>query len=99
LAVYDPPQPLWKRNVAGILDFLLAFIVFGFLISKIFGNAPNAPPVVLPNGTTATQLFNLEGWQTLVLLVLIVAYFIVAGRTGGTVFQRLFGMKRAKAKA
>ena len=24
MAVYDPPQPLWKRNLAGILDFLLA---------------------------------------------------------------------------
>jgi hypothetical protein len=31
----------------------------------------------------------------LLLLVLVIAYFIVLGRTGGTVFQRLFGMKRA----
>ena len=26
---------------------------------------------------------------------LIIAYFVVLGRTGGTVFQRLFGLKRA----
>jgi hypothetical protein len=32
----------------------------------------------------------------LLLLVLVIAYFVVLGRTGGTVFQRLFGMKRAK---
>ena len=29
-------------------------------------------------------------------IALIIAYFVVLGRTGGTVFQRLFGMKRAK---
>jgi hypothetical protein len=23
MAIYDPPQPLWKRNLAGTLDFLL----------------------------------------------------------------------------
>jgi len=28
-------------------------------------------------------------------LVMIVIYFVVLGRAGGTVFQRLFGMKRA----
>jgi hypothetical protein len=30
------------------------------------------------------------------LLVLVIAYFIVLRRTGGTVFQRLFGMKPVK---
>jgi hypothetical protein len=48
MATYDPPQPMWRRNVAGILDFL------------------------------------------------VIAYFVVLGRIGDTVFQRLFGMKRAK---
>jgi hypothetical protein len=32
----------------------------------------------------------------LLLLALIIAYFVLLGRAGGTVFQRLFGMKRAK---
>jgi hypothetical protein len=32
----------------------------------------------------------------MVLLPLIIAYFVVLGRTGGTVFQRLFRMKRAE---
>jgi hypothetical protein len=92
VAVYDPPQPLWKRNTAGILDFLLSFFVFGFLLSKIFGNVPSATP----SGSEATISFNLGTWPTLLLLALIIAYFVVLGRTGGTVFQRLFGMKRAR---
>jgi hypothetical protein len=25
MATYDPPQPMWKRNLAGILDFFLTF--------------------------------------------------------------------------
>jgi hypothetical protein len=95
MAVYDPPQPLWKRNLAGILDFLLASIVFGLLLSWIFGAEPH-PPVITANRTTR-ELFSLGTWPTLLLLVLIVAYFIVLGRSGGTVFQRIFGMKRARS--
>lgn len=93
MATYDPPQPLWKRNLAGILDFLLAFSVFAFLASKIVGTPPRLP-VTNPAGT-ATEIFGLGGWPALVVLVLVVAYFVVLGRTGGTVFQRLVGMKRA----
>ena len=83
---------MWKRNVVGILDFLLAVIVFGFLLGLIFGNQP--PPASAPLG--AHQLFGLGTMPTLLLLALIIAYFILLGRTGGTVFQRVFGMKRAK---
>jgi hypothetical protein len=36
MAQYDPPQPLWKRNLAGILDFVLAFTVFAILAAKSF---------------------------------------------------------------
>jgi hypothetical protein len=38
------------------------------------------------------QAFALGPWASLTLLALIIAYFVVLGRTGGTVFQRLFGM-------
>ncbi len=93
MAVYDPPQPLWKRNLAGILDFLLALFVFGYVLNLIFGHQPN-PPVI--NGSVQTkELFGLNGPAAIITIVLIVAYFIALGRTGGTVFQRLFGMKRA----
>ena len=96
MAVYDPPQPLWKRNVAGVLDFLLAFLVFGFLLSKLPGSTATTSPIPSGPGTHTVQFFSIGGWPALLLVVLIIAYFIVLGRTGGTIFQRLFGMKRAK---
>jgi len=92
MAFYDPPQPMWKRNVVGILDFLLAAIVFGFLLTLVFGNQPS--PASAPPG--AHQLFGFGPMPSVLLLVLIIAYFVLLGRTGGTVCQRLFGMKRAK---
>ena len=95
MATYNPPQPLWKRNTAGILDFVLASVVFGAALGKIFPAAPHALPKI--PGATSTELFSLSGTATILLLALIVAYFLVLGRTGGTVFQRLFGMKRASA--
>ena len=96
MATYDPPQPLWKRNLAGILDFLLVFLGAGYLLSKIPTNQPSAPPFVPARGTQMVELFGIGGWSTLLLIVLIIAYFVIMGRTGGTIFQRLFGMKCAR---
>ncbi len=95
MATYDPPQPMWKRNVAGILDFLLAVIVLGYPLSKLPGNQSPHPPSFGP-GTTTVELVGISGWPALLLLVLVIAYFVVLGRTGGTIFQRLFGMRRVK---
>ncbi len=36
MATYVSPQRLWKRNVAGILDFILAATVFGLLLFRFF---------------------------------------------------------------
>jgi hypothetical protein len=93
MAAYDPPQPLWKRNLAGVLDFLLVFCVFGYLLFKIFGGGPPSPIAQAP-GTT--ELISLGPWSMLMLLVLIIAYFVILGRTGGTIFQRVFHMKRVR---
>ena len=93
MAIYDPPQPLWKRNLAGVLDFLLALFGFGVALNKIFGHQPH-PPVINAAATT-TEVFGLDLWPALICLVLVAGYFVVLGRTGGTIFQRLFGMKRA----
>jgi len=92
MAKYQSPQPLWKRNAAGILDFLLVLIVGGNLLAKLPGNHPPAP--VIP-GATTTQVVAIGGWPALALIIVIIAYFVILGRTGGTVFQRVFGMKRA----
>jgi hypothetical protein len=90
VAVWDPPQPLWKRNLAGVLDFLLAFLGFGYLLFKLGLGRPASPPMIG---------FHLGPGPALLVLALVIAYFVVLGRTGGTIFQRLFGMKRAKPDA
>jgi hypothetical protein len=96
MAVWDPPQPLWKRNLVGILDFLFASTGFIYLLLKLgLGSAATPPPGMPANWVG----FNLGPWPSLLLLLLVIAYFVVLGRTGGTVFQRLFGMKRAKKAA
>jgi RDD family protein len=93
LAVYDPPQPLWKRNLAAILDFLLSFSASGYIFSKVFGPQPG-PKVQIP-GATTTEMFGIGGLPLLCAVIAVILYFVVLGRTGGTIFQRLFGMKRA----
>jgi hypothetical protein len=98
MAIYDPPQPLWKRNIAGILDFLLAVIFFGYLLNLFFGDAPYRPVVVsnAAGAITRTEIVSLSVWPTLALVGLTIAYFVLLGRIGGTVFQRIFRMRRAR---
>src|SRR5262245_46785198 len=87
MAVYDPPQPIWKRIFAGIFDFTLAATVFAVVLYQFFGE--------FQSSNQTGDRYELSVWGMLALVVLIAAYFIVLGRTGGTVFQRLFSMKRA----
>jgi hypothetical protein len=93
---YDPPQPAWKRRLAGFLDFTFVFFPLGILLSKLPGNPPPRPPVISPTGMVTTEIFHVGGTYLLVLIALTVAYFVIMNRIGGTVFQRLFGMTRAK---
>ena len=97
MATYNPPQPFWKRAIAGVLDFLLAFSLIGLIIANTVGSRPAAKTgggVDLKLSATGVG-FNIEGWPALLVFGLVIAYFVILGRTGGTVFQRLFGMKRA----
>ena len=96
MATYDPPQPIWKRNLAGILDFFLAFVVCVYLTAKTFGNSSDAPAFgepILSFGFNGSD-FKVGGISAVLAAVMMIAYFIILGRTGGTAFQRLFGMKR-----
>ncbi len=78
--------PMWKRIVAPILDFIMVFAVGGYLIGAATGSLE-------PGG------FNLQGWPALVLFAAIVAYFYVGRRmTGGTLWDRFFGIGRPQPK-
>jgi hypothetical protein len=94
MAIYDPHQPCWKRNLAGILDFTLAAAVFGSVLFYFFAKPfPVAHPEVIGG---KKEIWSITPPITLALIALIFAYFIVLGRTGGTVFQHLFSMERAR---
>jgi len=89
MAQYDPPQPLWKRNLAGILDFVLAFTVFAILAAQVFP-ATGLPTFIARNPNIHALSLN----AFVATIGLTVGYFIILGGTGGTVFQRLFAMRR-----
>lgn len=91
MAEYDPPQPLWKRAVAGVLDFALAFAVFAPLGAHVFG-VGHVPDFIAQR---AKYVYSLSGTAFAATIALTVCYFVVLGGTGGTVFQRLFRMKQA----
>jgi hypothetical protein len=95
MASWNPPQPWGKRITAGILDFVFAAAVFGVPLYMLFAT------ILIPQPETYAaehhlKILNLTGWPRWLHFALIIGYFIVFGRTGGTVFQRAFGMKRAK---
>ncbi len=71
------PVPTWKHVLAFLCDLILAFLGFGGLVAALTG------------GWTS-EGFHLEGAPALVDFVLIVAYFVVGNRLGGTVFKRIF---------
>jgi hypothetical protein len=71
----------WRKVVAAILDFFLIFFVGGYVIAKLTGN-------------TTESGFNLQGAPALILFAVIIAYFIVFSKfLGGTIFQRVFGVR------
>lgn len=75
--------PVWKRNVAAILDFLTAFLALGWIIAKATGN-------ITPEGG-----FSLTGGPALLLFALVAIYFYVGRKlAGGTLWDRFFGIKR-----
>ena len=66
---------------AAILDFFTVFLVGGYVIAKMTGN-------------TTEGGFSLEGGPALMLFGLIIVYFVVLGKyAGGTIWQRILGVK------
>lgn len=75
----DGNASTWKVVTAAILDFLLVFLGGGYIIAKLTGG-------VTENG------FELNGAPAFALFALVVAYFVVMKRLGGTLFKRLLGV-------
>ena len=81
-----PPKApaTWKLILAGILDFITAFLAFGFLVAWMTGGLTG-------NG------FNLTGAPALVCFLLIIAYFIVFNKfLGGTIWRWILGARKVQ---
>ncbi len=63
--------------LAFVFDLFTSFFIIGYLIALIFGGTTN-------NG------FRLNGLPALLCFALIIAYFIIGNRTGGTFWKRIF---------
>jgi hypothetical protein len=70
------PTPYWRIILAAILDFFTAFFVLGSIIANL-------------TGQTTEEGFSLQGWSALVFILLLIAYFIVGNRLGGTLWRRI----------
>jgi uncharacterized membrane protein YoaK (UPF0700 family) len=76
----ETTAPTWKKVVAGILDFLTIFIGGGYLIA-------------LATGNTTDGGFELNGAPALLAFALVIAYFVLMPRFGGTIWQRILKTK------
>ncbi|MEC9368524.1 MAG: hypothetical protein VX871_07505 [Pseudomonadota bacterium] len=65
-----------RKVFAAILDFITIFALGGYVIGKLTG------------GVTDTG-FKLDGWPALLLFAVIIAYFVIGSKTGGTLWQRI----------
>ena len=73
---------VWKRVAAVILDLFTIFTGVGYLIAWYTGE-------ITPEG------FNITGGPALVLAAVIAAYFFLGRRyAGGTLWDRIFGIRR-----
>jgi hypothetical protein len=80
--VSDIQQPTahWRIILAFVLDLITAFFVFGYLVATLFGGKTKGG-------------FALSGWPALVALMLIIAYFVIGNRLGGTLWKRILGVR------
>lgn len=75
------PVARWRIILAFVLDLLTSFFVFGFIVATLLGGRTE-------NG------FSLSGWPALLMTGLMIVYFVVGGRTGGTLWQRVLGAQK-----
>ncbi len=71
----------WRIILAAILDFFTIFALGGYLIARFTGNI------------TETG-FQLNGTPAVILFAVIIAYFVLGPRMGGTLWQRILRARR-----
>ena len=77
------PKPVstWRKVVAAILDFLFVMFIGGYAIGYL-------------TGSLTDEGFSLNGAPALILFAIIILYFVIFTRyLGGTLFQRLLGVR------
>lgn len=72
---------MFKKIIAGIFDTITSFGGFGYLIAKFSGN-------------TTENGFQLNGLPAIIVFALVIAYFVIGHKTGGTIWQRILGTKK-----
>lgn len=75
------PVATWRIVLAAILDFFTVFGFGGYVIAKLTGNV------------TETG-FSLNGMPAVALFAVIILYFVLGPRMGGTLWQRLLRARR-----
>lgn len=73
--------PTWRIVLAAILDFITVFVLGGWVIARFTGNLTESG-------------FQLSGMPALILFGVIIAYFVLARRMGGTLWQRILRARR-----
>ncbi len=72
---------MFKKIIAAILDLATSFGGFGYAIAKFTGD-------------TTDGGFQLNGMPAIILFALVIAYFVIGTKTGGTIWQRIFGTRK-----
>jgi len=74
--------PTWKKVIAFIIDLIVSFLVFGYLVAAMTGG--------LTDGG-----FSLEGGPAFLVIILVVLYFVLMNKfAGGTLAKMLFGISK-----
>lgn len=80
------PVAVWRKVLAAMLDFFFVLYIAGYVVSYLTGNLTN-------------DGFKLEGAPAMVVFALIAIYFVVFTRfLGGTLWQRVLGVKRGRSR-
>ena len=75
--------PTWRIIVAFIFDLISAFLLSGWIVATLTGGITD-------------QGFSLSGWPALLCFAMVILYFVIGSRTGGTAWARLLGAVRSR---